>query len=56
MNTDGSIEVIYNGPGQYINQFLKNNNRMTFKDISKTIAANHLRRLEAKLNLLKCLT
>lgn len=50
INTDGSLEVIDNGPGKYINQFLKDNNRKSYRDIWTTIAASHLRQLDAKLN------
>tara|TARA_R110000744_G_scaffold255225_2_gene370748 strand:+ start:12617 stop:13069 length:453 start_codon:yes stop_codon:yes gene_type:complete len=46
---NGTLEVIYNGPGKYINKFLKDNNRKSYRDIWTTITANHLRKLDNKL-------
>ncbi|MEQ8422679.1 MAG: hypothetical protein RIB64_21915 [Arenibacter algicola] len=49
LEPDGTLEVLYNGPGKYINKFLKDNNRKSFRDIWTTITANHLRELDRKL-------
>lgn len=49
LEPDGTLEVLYNGPGKYINKFLKDNNRKSYRDIWTTITANHLRELDAKL-------
>lgn len=46
---DGKLEVIYNGPGQYVNEFLKEKCRKSYRDIWTTITANHLRELDTKL-------
>ncbi|WP_431129892.1 DUF6998 domain-containing protein [Flagellimonas flava] len=46
---NGELEVLYNGPGKYINQFLKNNKRKSYRRIWTTIAASHLRELNSKL-------
>jgi hypothetical protein len=45
----GNLEVIYNGPGKPINDFLKSRKRKTYKDIWYTITANHLRMLNEKV-------
>lgn len=42
---DGSLEVLYNGPGKYINKFLKDNQRKSYRKIWTAITANHLREL-----------
>ncbi|GBF18027.1 MULTISPECIES: DUF6998 domain-containing protein [Arenibacter] len=49
LEPDGTLEVLYNGPGEYINKFLKDNNRKSYRDIWTTITANHLRELDRKL-------
>jgi len=41
----GELEVLYNGPGKPINDFLKSRKRKTYRDIWYTITANHLRML-----------
>lgn len=46
---DGELEVLYNGPGRYINQFLKDNKRKSYRNIWTTITANHLRQLNGNL-------
>ena len=51
INPDGSLEVLYNGPGYYINQFLKERKRKSYKDIWTTITANHLRMLNDSLDI-----
>lgn len=46
----GKLEVLYNGPGKPINDFLKAKKRKTYKDIWYTITANHLRTLDEEVN------
>ena len=47
---DGTLEVLYNGPGKYINKFLKDNNRKPYRNIWTAITANHLKELNDKLD------
>ncbi len=47
---DGELEVLYNGPGKYINQFLKDRNRKSYRGIWTTITANHLRELNRSVD------
>lgn len=47
---NGELEVLYNGPGKYINQFLKDKKRKSYKGIWTTISANHLRELNRNLD------
>jgi len=49
INTDGTPEVLYNGPGKPIHDFLKKRKRKTYKDIWYTITANHLRELDKNI-------
>ncbi|GHA47556.1 hypothetical protein GCM10007103_30620 [Salinimicrobium marinum] len=42
---DGELEVIFNGPGKIVHDFLKGRKRKTYKDIWYTISANHLKML-----------
>jgi acylphosphatase len=46
---DGELEVLYNGPGRYINKFLKDIKRKSYLNMWTTITANHLRELNSKL-------
>ena len=46
---DGTLEVLYNGPGKYVNTFLKDKKRKSYRDIWTTITANHLRQLDSNL-------
>ncbi|MDO6470238.1 hypothetical protein [Maribacter sp. 1_MG-2023] len=46
---NGTLEVIYNGPGKYINQFLKEGNRKFYRNISTTVTAVNLGILNNKL-------
>lgn len=50
---DGKLEVLYNGPGDKINKFLKENNRKSYRDIWTTITANQLRKLNKEVNRLE---
>lgn len=45
----GELDVIYNGPGKPINDFLKANKRRTYRDIWYTVTANHLRMLDEQV-------
>ncbi|MFV1450297.1 hypothetical protein VBZ51_14170 [Maribacter sp. HS] len=49
INPDGTLEVLYNGPVKYINNFLKDKKRKSYRNIWTTITANHLKELNAKL-------
>ncbi|MGJ8594081.1 MAG: DUF6998 domain-containing protein [Aquaticitalea sp.] len=42
----GELEVIYNGPGKPIHDYLKKKKRKSYRDIWYTISANHLRTLD----------
>lgn len=46
---NGTLAVLYNGPGKYVNKFLKDNKRKSYRDIWTTITANHLRELNSNL-------
>lgn len=50
---DGQLEVLYNGPGDRINKFLKDNNRKSYRGIWTTITANHLRKLNIEVSRLE---
>jgi hypothetical protein len=43
---DGKLEILYNGPGKPIHDFLKSRKRKTYRDIWYSITANHLRMLD----------
>ena len=43
---DSTLEVLYNGPGKPINDFLKSRKRKSYKNIWYSITANHLRELD----------
>lgn len=45
----GKLEVLYNGPGKYINKFLKDRKRKSYRNIWTTITANHLKQLNVNL-------
>lgn len=45
---DGQLEVLYNGPGKPINDFLKLNKRKSYRKIWTGITANHLRYLDSQ--------
>ena len=45
----GELEVLYNGPGKPIHDFLKSKKRKTYRDIWYTITANHLRMLNKQV-------
>lgn len=47
---DGELEVLYNGPGKYLNTFLKEGNRKSYRNIWTTVTANNLRALNKKLD------
>ena len=47
---NGNLEILYNGPGKYINKFLKDNNRKPYRNIWTAITANHLKELNDKLD------
>ncbi len=49
IESDGTLEVLYNGPGKYVNEFLKDKKRKSYRDIWTTITANHLRELDGTL-------
>lgn len=46
---DGKLEILYNGPGDKINKFLKDNNRKSYRGIWTAITANHLRELDSEV-------
>lgn len=46
----GELDILYNGPGKPINDFLKLKKRKTYKDIWYSISANHLRMLNEEVN------
>lgn len=47
---DGQLEVLYNGPGKYINRFLKERKRKSYRGIWISITAKQLRLLNEKLD------
>lgn len=49
IEVNGELEVLYNGPGMYINKFLKDRNRKPYRNIWTTITANHLKELNGNL-------
>lgn len=49
IESDGNLEVLYNGPGKPIHDFLKGRKRKTYKDIWYTISASHLRNLNGRV-------
>lgn len=49
IESTGELEVLYNGPGKPIHDFLKSKKRKTYRDIWYTITANHLRMLNKQV-------
>ncbi|TSE05873.1 hypothetical protein FOF46_21375 [Aquimarina algiphila] len=49
MESDGELEIIYNGPGTLIHDFLKSKNRKPYKKIWYTISKNQLIELDEKV-------
>ncbi|MBC74225.1 MAG: hypothetical protein CMH47_18550 [Muricauda sp.] len=47
---DGNLEVLYNGPGKPISDFLKDRKRKSYRNIWYGISANHLRDLDKLVN------
>lgn len=45
IESGGGLEIIYNGPGKIVHDFIKERKRKTYKDIWYTVAASHLRML-----------
>lgn len=46
---DGELEIIYNGPGKLVHDFLKERKRKHYRKIWYTVAASHLRELNKKV-------
>jgi hypothetical protein len=46
---DGKLEILYNGPGDKINKFLKDKKRKSYRNIWTAITANHLRKLDSEV-------
>jgi len=42
---DGELEIIYNGPGKTVHDFLRENKRKHYKAKWYTVSATHLREL-----------
>ena len=46
---DGSLEIVYNGPGRYVHEFLKAKKRKSYRNIWYSISPSHLRELDSRV-------